>query len=234
MYTAAAMDCGRRFSWGGHRSCVSGSHARPIEHSCMRDLMIEDSPVRLNEHQDCGTCPLAESGADSLLDRDLSRRSFVSAAMLTAIAAALAACGGGQLSAADKLLAPSSTPTSTPTPTPPATPVATGTPTVGANQFGVTVANYPALAAVGGIAVVRTSPAIALTRTATGFVAFSLRCPHEGTTVNVLSNSTLRCPNHGATFASSGSWSGGYRTGSLSARGVTSSADKTFVVVNLS
>ena len=113
-------------------------------------------------------------------------------------------------------------------------PVATGTPTVGANQFGVTVANYPALAAVGGIAVVRTSPAIALARTATGFVAFSLRCPHEGTTVNVLSNSTLRCPNHGATFASSGSWSGGYRTGSLSARGVTSSADKTFVVVNLS
>lgn len=192
--------------------------------------MIEDSLVRPDEHQDCGTCPLAESGADRRLDGDLSRRSFVSAAMLTAIAATLAACGGGELSAADKLLAPSSTPTPTPTPTP----VATGTPTVGANQFGVSVANYPALAAVGGIAVVRTSPAIALARTATGFVAFSLRCPHEGTTVRVLSNFTLQCPNHGATFASSGTWSGGYRTGSLSARGVTASADKTFVVVNLS
>ena len=194
--------------------------------------MVEDSLVGLDAHQDCGMCPLARSGADASLDRELSRRRFVSTAMLTTIAAALAACGGGELSAADKLLAPSSTPTPTPTPSP--APVATGTPTVGANQFGVTVANFPALAAVGGIAVVRTSPAIALARTAAGFVAFSLRCPHQGTTVSVLSNFTLRCPNHGATFASSGTWSGGYRTGSLSARGVASSADKTFVVINLS
>lgn len=80
----------------------------------------------------------------------------------------------------------------------------------------------------------RTSPAIALARIAAGFVAFSLRCPHAGTTVTVLSNSTLRCPNHGAAFASSGAWIGGYRTGNLSARGVTASDDKIFVVVNLS
>lgn len=38
-------------------------------------------------------------------------------------------------------------------------------PTVGANQFGVTIANYSALATVGGVAVVRTSPPIALART---------------------------------------------------------------------
>jgi Rieske Fe-S protein len=156
----------------------------------------------------------------------------VSAATLAAIAATLSACGNGELTAAEKLLAAGNTSKSTPTPTP--TPTATGTPTVGANQFGVTIANYPALANVGGIAVVRSSPAIALARTSGGFVAFSLRCPHQGTTVRVLSNRTLQCPNHGATFAYTGGWTGGYRTGNLSQRGVTASTDLSFAVVNLS
>lgn len=154
--------------------------------------------------------------------------------MLAAIAATLAACGSGELTAAEKLLAAGNTPTPTPTPTPTQTPTATGTPTVGANQFGVTVANYAALGVVGGVAVVRSSPAIALARTSVGFVAYALRCPHEGTTVSVLSNNTLRCPNHGALFASTGSWAGGYRTGNLSQRTVKASADLSFVVVNLS
>ena len=177
---------------------------------------------------DCSGCPLAAAGMVPAGTGGVSRRDFVSTAMLTAIAATLAACGSGELTAAEKLLA------ATPTPTPTPTPVTTGNPTVGANQVGVTIANFPALRNVGGIAVIRNSPAIALARTSTGFVAYSLRCPHEGTTVSVLSNSTLRCPNHGATFTSSGSWTGGQRTSSLSARGVTSNADGSFVVVNLS
>ena len=198
----------------------------------MHSSLLDSMPDPLDQHtpDDCAGCPLIT--AETAPRADFSRRDFVSAAMLAAIAATLAACGNGELTAAEKLLAAGdSTTPSTPTPTP--TPTPTGTPTVGANQFGVTVANYAALASVGGVAVVRSSPAIALARTSYGFVAYSLRCPHEGTTVSVLSNNTLRCPNHGALFASTGSWSGGYRTGSLSARTVTASADLSFVVVNL-
>ncbi len=181
---------------------------------------------------DCGTCPLVKPDPAASHLAEVSRRDFVSVALLSAIAATLSACGGGDLSAADKLLAPGN-PDTTSTPTTPTTPTTTGNPTVGANQIGVTIASYAALANVGGIARVNNSPPIALARTATGFVAYSLRCPHEGTTVSVISGSSLRCPNHGALFASSGGWSGGYRTSSLSARGVTSNADKTFVVVSL-
>jgi Rieske Fe-S protein len=188
----------------------------------------------MSEHEhDCGECPLLakplDVACDDHRDEGITRRDFMSAAMLSAVAATLAACGGGELSAADKLLAPSGTPTTTPAPTP----SGNGTPTVGANQFGVTVASYPALATAGGVAVVRTSPPIALARTASGFAAFSLRCTHEGTTVRVQSGNTLRCPNHGALFSSTGAWTGGYRTSSLSARGVQVSNDKSFVVVNL-
>ena len=179
---------------------------------------------------DCGGCPLLANENDELPDTGITRRDFVSAAMLTAIAATLSACGGGELSAADKLLAPSSAP---PTTAPVTTPTGSGTPTVGANQFGVTIANYSALATVGGVAVVRTSPPIALARTASGFLAFSLKCTHEGTTVRVQANNSLKCPNHGATFSASGAWTGGYRTSSLSARTVKASTDLSFVIVNL-
>lgn len=191
-------------------------------------------PHDLDQHtaDDCGGCPLS-SGAP-VPSPELSRRDFVSVTMLAAIAATLTACGNGELTAAEKLLAAGNATTpATPTATPSPTPTATGTPTVGANQFGVMIANYAALASVGGVAVVHSSPAIALARTSVGFVAYSLRCPHEGTTVSVLSNNTLRCPNHGALFAATGSWSGGYRTSNLSQRTVTASADLSFVVVNL-
>jgi cytochrome b6-f complex iron-sulfur subunit len=163
----------------------------------------------------CGPCPIRDA---------VSRREFVSIATMSAIAVTLSACGGGELGGAAQITQP--TPT-TPTPTTP------GTPTVGANQIGVSIASYAALANVGGVAKVNNSPAIALARTATGFVAFSLRCPHEGTTVAVQSGTSLRCPNHGALFASSGTWNGGFRTSNLSQRTVKVSTDKTFVVVNL-
>ena len=87
--------------------------------------------------------------------------------------------------------------------------------------FTVNVADYPALAAVGGIAVVdngsRSGEPIAVARTATGtFVALSLVCPHRGTTVSVVnSNTSFYCTGHGATFAASGAWTGGQQTSSL-------------------
>jgi Rieske Fe-S protein len=192
-------------------------------------------------HHECATCSGAVSDAapaSSLVQLELaeySRRDFVSIATLTAIAATLTACGTGELTAAEKLLvadrkAANSTP---PTQTPASTPVSSGNPTVGANQIGVTIASYPALANVGGVAKVNNSPPIGLARTATGFVAYSLKCPHQGTTCTAVGASSWRCPNHGATFASAGTWTGGQRSTNLVARTVTPNAAKTFVVVNL-
>jgi Rieske Fe-S protein len=170
---------------------------------------------------DCTACPLQQSA--------VSRRDFLSAAMLTTIAATLTACGGGELGGGDEITAPA-TPSTPSTPTTPAVP---GNPTVGANQIGVTIASFPALAVVGGVAKVSSNPAVALARTSTGFVAYSLRCPHAGTTVTIGTNNALRCPNHGATFSSTGVWTGGQRSSNLVARTVTANTAKTFVVVNL-
>ena len=195
-----------------------------------------------NTHgNDCGGCPLQDAQEQAPI-AGLSRRDFVSASMLTAIAVTLSACGGGDLSAADRILAASSTPTTpattpvtptTPTkPTTPTTPAASN-PTVGANQVGVTVASYAALASIGGVAVVNANPPFALARASTGFVAYSLRCPHQGTTVNIVGTTSWRCPNHDALFASTGAWTGGQRSAALIARTVTPNAAGTFVVVNL-
>lgn len=76
--------------------------------------------------------------------------------------------------------------------------------------FSVKLADYPALATVGGMAQVSSTGApVAVVRSSTAsYRAFSLRCPHEGATVQV-SGGMFRCPLHGATFNSSGSWTGG-------------------------
>jgi Rieske Fe-S protein len=48
---------------------------------------------------------------------------------------------------------------------------------------------------------------VAVTRlSATSFGAFSMRCPHAGTTITVVSGTSFRCPNHGAQFNSAGVW----------------------------
>ena len=83
----------------------------------------------------------------------------------------------------------------------------------------VKVANYPALANVGGIVRINeTSSPVALERTgASTFAAYSLVCPHEGTTVSVTSSTSIpfQCPRHGALFNASGANVGGQRTSSL-------------------
>ncbi len=188
-----------------------------------------------SEAHDCNGCPLTAATPAPAESAEVTRRHFVSVATLSAIALTLSACGGGELSAEERLTA-LGPPTPTPSPTtPPTTPptMPPANPPVGLNQIGVTIASFPSLLAVGGVAKVNSSPPVALARTATGFVAYSLRCPHAGTTVN-LTGGTWVCPNHKAQFSGTGTWTGGEtRTTNLVARMVTPNATNTFVVVNL-
>lgn len=118
----------------------------------------------------------------------IARREFLSQSTLAALGAAiLGACGDGVTGA-------------------------TGGSTVVSGS--VRIADYPALAAVGGIARVN-GTVVAVVRSATStFRAFSMSCPHQGTTIAISGNG-FRCPNHGATFSATGAWTGGERTSSL-------------------
>jgi len=67
---------------------------------------------------------------------------------------------------------------------------------------------WPSLATVGGVAgsvgELNGMP-VAISRvSATAYAAFSMVCPHAGTTIQVLDGASFRCPNHGALFDSSG------------------------------
>jgi cytochrome b6-f complex iron-sulfur subunit len=123
-------------------------------------------------------------------DDCLGRREFIQrSALFAAAAAALAACAPADSTA----------------------PQLSGT-------VQVKVADYPALASVGGIATLRAdgSP-IAVVRTgADTFIALSRVCPHQGATVNQ-SGSGFFCPGHGAQFSATGQWQGGQRTSNLHA-----------------
>ncbi len=125
----------------------------------------------------------------------LDRRTFFSQSTLVAVAALLVdACGTGVWE--------------------PLAPVANIFPAAG---LSLKLADYPALAAVGGIARVDepTGAPLAVARMgAATFVAISLSCPHQGTTLDV-AGSGLTCPNHGARFAIDGTWTGGQLTANL-------------------
>lgn len=125
----------------------------------------------------------------------VDRRTFVSRSALAAASALLAgACAGGSNTTG-----------------PGGTPGGNGT-------LSVTIANYPTLGSVGGIARVDTGqgiPVAAVRTSATTFAAFSLICPHYGCTVGIAPGS-FACPCHGARFASNGQWTGGQSTGNLS------------------
>lgn len=118
-----------------------------------------------------------------------SRREFVAASLVASVSAVLAACGGD----------------------------GDGAPTApGAVGLTVNLADFPALAVVGGIARVSTSgtPVAVVRSSASTYRAFSMVCPHQGTTINITSTG-FRCPNHGATFNANGAWIGGERTSGL-------------------
>lgn len=131
----------------------------------------------------------------------IGRRAFLSQATLAAVAALLAdACGSGVWD-----------------------PVSPSANTIPSTGLSFVLANYPALATVGGIAKVidPTGAPLALVRTgSSSFTALSLVCPHQGTTVNV-SGSGFLCPNHGARFAADGTWTGGQVTTNLTSYAVT-------------
>ncbi len=127
---------------------------------------------------------------NSKADGSVNRRAFLAQGTLAAIAAVLVgACGDGSIGAA--------------------------TGPVGASGS-LRIADVAALATVGGIARVSVSgsPVAVVRATSDTYRAFSLVCPHQGTTVN-LSGSGFRCPNHGATFSAAGKWTGGQRTSNL-------------------
>lgn len=80
----------------------------------------------------------------------------------------------------------------------------------------LSLADYPELAAVDGVARVReTDTPIALVNLGGGtYLALSLVCPHQGGRISWL-GSEFQCNVHGATFAEDGHWIGGQPTGSM-------------------
>lgn len=114
--------------------------------------------------------------------------------------------------------------------------------TVVASGLAVTIANWPALANVGGAAGSVGNVAgvgVSIVRTgANSFAAFSMRCPHQGTTIRVANfnntGSAFRCPNHDALWNSAGRLIPASRqsTSSLTALSVTYAAGDTVLYVS--
>jgi len=122
-----------------------------------------------------------------------ARREFLSQATLAAVGAVLAACSGG---GGSDVLAPSAGGAGNPAPQP-------GT---SGGSLTVTLASFPELGAVGGIAAVGTVGAkpVAVVRDGTSsYVALSRICTHAGCDVGIVSGG-FQCPCHGSRFNSSG------------------------------
>jgi Rieske Fe-S protein len=120
----------------------------------------------------------------------VNRRTFLAQGTLAAVGAVLVgACGDGSVGATTGPVAASGS---------------------------IRLSDFAALGTVGGIArvTVSGSPVAVVRAAGETYRAFSLVCPHRGTTVNV-TGSSFRCPNHGATFSAAGTWTGGQRTSNL-------------------
>ena len=142
-------------------------------------------------------CLLREQRSVPSIDHD--RRRFLSATLAASVMAILSACGdGGPLGGDDD----------------------EGTGGEGAPPTGrltVVLSNFPALAADGGIARVdggSAAPVAVVRVSASTYRAFSMVCPHAGTTINITTGG-FRCPNHGAVFNSAGVRTGGQVTSDL-------------------
>ena len=134
----------------------------------------------------CGACHAASPSPEA---GGIGRRTFLAQGALLAAAAMLAACGVAADSTGPTAVTPGTT---------------------------IRVSDYPALAQVGGIALITIQGGpFAVVRTGTSaFVTLSRVCPHQGTTVGV-NGSGFLCPNHGARFSATGAWTGGQPTGNL-------------------
>ena len=117
----------------------------------------------------------------------VDRLTFLKQSAAAIAAVALAACGAGSLTAPESLSATT-----------------------------IALASNPALANVGGVITtsIDHSPVAIVRESSTTFAAFSLICPHQGSTVQART-SDFRCPGHGATFSLAGTWTGGQRTSNL-------------------
>ncbi len=145
----------------------------------------------------CTSC--TTDGIISAPASGIGRRTFLAQSAILAAAAALAACGAG----GDSVTGPS-----------------------GNVNGSIKVGDYPALANVGGVALVNVSgQPLAVVRTDTStYLVLSRTCPHQGSIVNPTTNGFL-CPNHGAQFTKTGTWVGGQPTGNMFT--VSSSFDAT-------
>lgn len=144
--------------------------------------------------------------ADGCAACAVSRRTFVGAATLAAVAAVLDGCSS---------------------PTAPSASATSGGPIT------VKLSSFSALANVGGVARVdggSGSPTALVRSGASTFTALSMICTHQGTTVNI-SNGGFFCPNHGAQFSATGANTGGQRTGSLQSFGTTFDSSAGTVVI---
>lgn len=130
----------------------------------------------------------------------MDRRGFISSSTLAAVIGVLySSCGTG----AD-ILALRRSP---------------GTAGMGNVNLVIDVAQFPALAQVGGVARVDgggAAPVGAVRTAASQFAAYSLVCTHQGSTVNLVGSGWV-CPNHGARFDSRGNVTLGPATLPLSA-----------------
>jgi nitrite reductase/ring-hydroxylating ferredoxin subunit len=96
----------------------------------------------------------------------------------------------------------------------------------------LSLASNPQLATVGGVVTlnVNGSPVAVVRESTTTFAAFSLVCPHQGSTVQA-QTSRFYCPGHGATFNLAGQWIGGERTSNLRSYPVTYDASAATVTL---
>jgi Rieske Fe-S protein len=139
---------------------------------------------------------LHAAGAAPAALEGVARRTFLIQSAIAVASAALAACGGS-LNTAPSI------------------------PTTGSSNT-ITVASYPSLGTVGGVAVLTIGNApLAIVRTGdTSFLALSRICPHQGGIVQQ-SGSGFQCPIHGARFSNTGQWTGGQNTSNLHAYATT-------------
>jgi len=145
----------------------------------------------------CAGCAPAHA-ADHARD-GIGRRTFLAQSALLAAGALLAACAAGD---------------------------ATDPGTTLNSTTDIKVSDLPALASVGGIALVNISGnPMAIVRTGdASFVTLSRICPHQGSTINP-NGSGFLCPGHGARFSATGQWQGGERTSNM--RSYSTSYDAT-------
>lgn len=124
---------------------------------------------------------------------DINRRDFLQNSSLAAVSAFLASACGGRIDFGSGLNGPSAA----------------------LDGFSIRLRDYPTLSQVGSIAVVTAPLPLAVVRESpSSYAVFSLVCPHGGTTVG-LSGEGFKCPNHGATWDNTGTWTGGQPTSGL-------------------